>query len=313
MSNIYDLISDLIPDPISDVIVESVFVTLQNEHKDNIDEIIKGVINFLKENNLTNAEIRRSLKKFFWIQRDYIYLEFGVRYTDIGEIVEKILTPPVIQVNESDSTESKSEESTESTNSQAELPSVATSNINPNTLETNNIFDNLFNVQYQPMYFNANQINPSTVEVLNSLLGSHGTNNHVHVIGQQNPYIEYIQQPILMQYPANQLLGNFGLALNMFNIILQNPPINDPNMEDVKNVINSEELSQLPIKTYEEVDKEKHKTCAICLEDYDKESQLRILKCDHSFHKDCVDKWLTDCDYKCPVCRDDSNKHHANV
>jgi hypothetical protein len=298
MSNIYDLISDLLPDPISDVIVESVFVTLQNEHKNNIEEIIKGVINFLKENNLTNVEIRRSLKKFFLIQRDYIFLEFGVRFKDIGEIVEKILTPPVIQVNESDSTESKSEESTESSES------TPTSNINPSTTEAN-ILESLFNIQYQPMYYNTNQVNQSTVEVLNSLFVPQG--------GQQNPYIEYIQQPILMQYPGNQLLGNFGLALNMFNIILQNPPINPPPMDDVKNVINSEELSQLPIKTYEEVDKEKHKTCAICLEDYDKDSQLRILKCDHSFHKDCVDKWLTDCDYKCPVCRDDSNKHHANV
>jgi hypothetical protein len=305
MSNIYDLISDLLPDPISDVIVESVFVTLQNEHKDNIQEIIKGVINFLKENNLTNAEIRRSLKKFFWIQRDYIYLEFSVRFKDIGEIVEKILTPPVIQVNESDSTESKSDESTESPNSQAE--SSPTSNINPSIMEAN-ILDSLFNIQYQPMYYNTNQVNQSTVEVLNTLLGTPG-----QVGGQPNPYIEYIQQPILMQYPGNQLLGNFGLALNMFNIILQNPPINPPPMDDVKNVINSEELSQLPIKTYEEVDNEKHKTCAICLEDYDKESQLRILKCDHSFHKDCFDKWLTDCDYKCPFCLDDSNKHHANV
>jgi hypothetical protein len=308
MSNIYDLISDLIPDPISEVIVESVFVTLHNEHKDNIEEIIKGIINFLKENNFTNAEIRRSLKKFFWIQRDYIYLEFSVRYTDIGVIVEKILTPPVIQVNESDSTESKSEESTESSNSEAPTTTTPTSNINPSIAETNNIFDSLFNIQYQPMYYNTNQVNPATINALNTLLGTHG-----QVGGQQNPYIEYIQQPILMQYPANQLLGNFGLALNMFNIILQNPPINPPPMDDVKNVINSEELSQLPIKTYEEVDNEKHKTCAICLEDYDKESQLRILKCDHSFHKDCIDKWLTDCDYKCPVCRDDSNKHHANV
>jgi hypothetical protein len=301
MSNIYDLISDLLPDPISDVIVESVFVTLQNEHKNNIEEIIKGIINFLKENNHTNVEIRRSLKKFFWIQRDYIYLEFRIRFKDIGEIVEKILTPPVIQVNESDSTESKSEESTESSESSP------TSNINPSIMEAN-ILDSLFNIQYQPMYYNTNQVNPATINVLNSLLVPQG-----QVGGQPNPYIEYIQQPILMQYPGNQLLGNFGLAMNMFNIILQNPPINPPPMDDVKNVINSDELSQLPIKTYEEVDNEKHKTCAICLEDYDKESQLRILKCDHSFHKDCVDKWLTDCDYKCPVCRDDSNKHHANV
>ena len=116
-----------------------------------------------------------------------------------------------------------------------------------------------------------------------------------------------------MHYPYNQLAGNFGLAMNMFNLILQNPIIDPPVMDDVKNVINSEELSKLPIKTLEEVDNEKHKTCPICLDNFDKESQLRILNCDHSFHQCCIDKWLTNCDYKCPVCRDDTNKHHAEV
>lgn len=309
MSNIYEsILQGLDNDIISYDIVESVFLTLQYENKENIREIIKGVINFLKENNLTEGQIRRTLKRFFLLRKDYIFVEFGIRYANIGEIVEELITP-VVQQNESDSNGSESTEHSESNeNQQTQQP-------------LNTHFSNLFNIQYMDQepfnhqlynqnLFNTNifgqttqinTLNQSTIDVVNSLLGGH----------QQN--IEYIQQPIYMHFPINQLAGDFGLALNMFNIILQNPPINAPHMEDVKNVINSEELSKLPIKTLAEVDNEKHKACPICLEDYNKESQLRILKCEHSFHPDCIDKWLTDCDYKCPVCRDDTNKHHAEI
>jgi hypothetical protein len=109
---------------------------------------------------------------------------------------------------------------------------------------------------------------------------------------------------------------NNNAALNLFNMILNSPALTQlraPHMEDVKNVINKEELNNLEIKDWSSLDKEKYKTCPICLDDYSEESKVRILKCEHGFHPDCVDNWLTKCNYKCPVCRDDSNKHHAEI
>jgi hypothetical protein len=87
-------------------------------------------------------------------------------------------------------------------------------------------------------------------------------------------------------------------------------------MVDVKNVVTEKQLEQLKVVTYSDLkteEVEKCKDCAICLDSFEKESKLRILKCDHGFHVDCIDKWLTDCNYKCPVCRDDSNEHHAEI
>jgi hypothetical protein len=42
--------------------------------------------------------------------------------------------------------------------------------------------------------------------------------------------------------------------------------------------------------------------CAICLDD-DLKLEWRLLPCGHAFHKDCVERWLTESD-TCPICRE---------
>jgi len=270
---------------ISNDIVEGIFLSLQYEYKDDINKIIKESVVFLKENTLTNSQIYDTLKDFFWIRRDYIYIEFNIRFHELCKIIEEELYPP--------------SESSESSNSDE-----STEVEEPRTSSINNRFLNLFNIEYINTPNNAN-------------IFTDPFRNNVDYIGLQNWGYQPIQYPFyniqLLEYPIinNDIL--FDTAIDMFNIILTNPIINQQPLNDVKNVINIDELDKLPIKTLAEVDNEKHKSCAICLDEYDKESQLRILNCEHSFHKDCIDKWLIECNYKCPVCRDDSNKHHSEV
>ncbi|WCJ31814.1 RING/U-box superfamily protein [Euphorbia peplus] len=46
------------------------------------------------------------------------------------------------------------------------------------------------------------------------------------------------------------------------------------------------------------------KECAVCLcELSEDESIIRELKCEHMFHKECLDKWLLQCRSNCPLCR----------
>jgi hypothetical protein len=56
--------------------------------------------------------------------------------------------------------------------------------------------------------------------------------------------------------------------------------------------------SSIPLKI------EDQKTCTICLHGYEKETYASMIKtCGHLFHKSCINKWLTEYNHKCPVCR----------
>jgi hypothetical protein len=48
-------------------------------------------------------------------------------------------------------------------------------------------------------------------------------------------------------------------------------------------------------------------SCAICMQDYKANDELRVLPCGHEFHTECVDKWLP-MKKICPLCRHDITK-----
>ncbi|KAL8533499.1 hypothetical protein ACS0TY_009777 [Phlomoides rotata] len=43
--------------------------------------------------------------------------------------------------------------------------------------------------------------------------------------------------------------------------------------------------------------------CAICLCKIDEDDEIRELRCDHLFHRGCLDRWLGHGGVTCPVCR----------
>ncbi|KAI9504402.1 hypothetical protein GGI25_003323 [Coemansia spiralis] len=46
--------------------------------------------------------------------------------------------------------------------------------------------------------------------------------------------------------------------------------------------------------------------CAICLAQYEPENLARVLPCDHVFHSECIDVWLTERSSRCPICKVDA-------
>lgn len=44
--------------------------------------------------------------------------------------------------------------------------------------------------------------------------------------------------------------------------------------------------------------------CIICMSNYQMNEGLRKLRCNHQFHRKCIDEWLLKA-YLCPVCRSD--------
>ncbi|KAF7728184.1 hypothetical protein EC973_006578 [Apophysomyces ossiformis] len=43
--------------------------------------------------------------------------------------------------------------------------------------------------------------------------------------------------------------------------------------------------------------------CPVCLDDFVLKQPVRVLKCHHVFHMECVDRWLCEAQNSCPVCR----------
>ncbi|KAJ3355670.1 hypothetical protein HDU83_003052 [Entophlyctis luteolus] len=48
---------------------------------------------------------------------------------------------------------------------------------------------------------------------------------------------------------------------------------------------------------------ETREKCTICLMNYEEDDEMRILRCRHGFHAECIDRWLTSHVNSCPVCR----------
>jgi len=63
-------------------------------------------------------------------------------------------------------------------------------------------------------------------------------------------------------------------------------------------------ISELPLVTYApglELGGEEP-SCSVCISDFERGDQLRLLPCKHAFHSRCVDQWLT-VNANCPLCR----------
>ena len=61
----------------------------------------------------------------------------------------------------------------------------------------------------------------------------------------------------------------------------------------------------LPLQPAAQVKRESHgkEACAICVEDFQDVDTVRVLPCNHYFHPECIDPWLTDHSSLCPLCK----------
>ncbi len=77
-------------------------------------------------------------------------------------------------------------------------------------------------------------------------------------------------------------------------------------LEPVTLTVSQTELDKIPITPFNSLDdetKNHYEKCTICRCEYDETDNVRILKCSHLFHPECIDIWLLNNSYKCPICR----------
>lgn len=147
------------------------------------------------------------------------------------------------------------------------------------------------------------------------------------IIKCNNSYLEYIDNnPIWVPQPiANnrQMMNEFRpiAARSMFTInmdiyeqILEQLGLTlEDNFEENNDLheflekkvaisIHKDDLRKLPVILYQNI-QTNHTECSICLDKYQKQSKIRQLPCQHIFHQECIDKWLTESRPTCPFCK----------
>ena len=126
-----------------------------------------------------------------------------------------------------------------------------------------------------------------------------------------NDNFEYINDILL-----NELKRFLRQSLSI--IILNNIFNSNNNMEDVKLILSEEELNKIPTNTFKNIDNNLKDSsninkCSICQDNYNDNDNVKILKCKHIYHSDCIDNWLGNHSHKCPYCRESAGEYIAKT
>ena len=79
--------------------------------------------------------------------------------------------------------------------------------------------------------------------------------------------------------------------------------INDLQLDFRMQIPLGRQLAQrLPMRKYT-ANGEASETCAICVDEFTEEDQVRVLPCNHIFHPQCIDEWLGHHSSLCPLCK----------
>ena len=138
--------------------------------------------------------------------------------------------------------------------------------------------------------------NPIFSNIINNPLLTHGIRNTApaRIIFSNHP-----RQVITENY-TDQILRS------VHSIIQRRMHQSQNNMEDVPIVLKPEEFDKLPKQKYCELPEEfrnDFKSCPISMQDYENDTILVKLPCNHYFSVDFAKTWLLENSHKCPVCR----------
>ena len=107
-----------------------------------------------------------------------------------------------------------------------------------------------------------------------------------------------------------------SVVFNHVDTISMFDHLDSSNMEPVKLTVSEDEINKIPTFEYQNLSSEIQSfndACSICKMDYLPTDEIRHIKCNHIFHKECIDPWLLNENHKCPVCREEVADHIAKI
>jgi hypothetical protein len=133
----------------------------------------------------------------------------------------------------------------------------------------------------------------------------------INVIFNENYDLIYniIQEELKRIYHRSYTMS---LLSNIFNV----NNVNNSQMENVKLTIKPEIIENIPKRKFKDCEtkiKDINSKCTVCQASFENDDEIRILPCEHIYHIDCIDNWLTNYNYLCPCCREPAAEHFANI
>jgi hypothetical protein len=261
--------------------------TYYEEEYDDETYIIKAIKSNMIDNGMSNTDANKLLKEF--------YDSFG------------------IPLNADDLEDVKSAQQI-----QNELLTELFGNSNTELINTpsNNILNTLI----------RNIINPATMNYVENRNLEDNINQNQEEINQNQEEINQNQEEINQIIPPNiPFITNFSNEFTVFdnnssityNRIMMNIAnelyselINVPNQENVICTLDEEEKNKLNKVILEN---NLDKCCSVCMDDLVKDNEVIILPCEHIFHTNCIEEWLSKYNYNCPVCKKEVGKPKYNI
>lgn len=209
--------------------------------------------------------------------------------------------------------ESSEEDNFEENNPEENNPEENNSdNINSENINS----ENLGNLNHINLPINFSMIDQNNLNNLNEIDNNNSNldtifnipNNGVlyyNFVGNGTNLSNEINNQIAVEYdnniPNNTLNNNNLIGQMMMNILNNTVNINTQNtQEDILVTMDKKDIEMLEVVKY---DKDTTSNCTICLMDVEKDNEYYKIKCNHIFHTKCIEKWLEEFNYICPVCR----------
>ncbi|KAM0677356.1 hypothetical protein BDAP_002038 [Binucleata daphniae] len=162
-----------------------------------------------------------------------------------------------------------------------------------NTMTGNENLDSFFRLQFSFYYPNLNreylydvyiENNENDINILSD------TNSGINIVNEtRHNFAEYTNTRF-----TERLNESFSTLFSLFQSVLYRNKIK---------VLSKKDLKKIKLVKY--VPKNEKEECSVCIEDFKKNENVRLLDCSHFFHSKCVDKWFLNESNQCPICRKD--------
>ena len=182
-----------------------------------------------------------------------------------------------------------------------------------NNEENNEEYNEEYNEENNEENNNEDNNNEDNIQDISSNIINNSISfpiNNIQGISQLQIYISQIGSGEHIQYNANLSPLNINnLIGNLLNSSIGLGSINSMT-QDVVSTLDDSETDKL--KKYK-LSENKEEKCSVCMTSLNIDEHVCELPCEHIFHDECIQPWLQQYNYKCPICRKEVGKPKHNI